>query len=410
MRLSQLNPWRDLSGLPRDSWILALVTLINRAGAMVLPFMMLHLTRNLHFTAARAGLALSIYGVAALLCAPLTGRLSDQLGPLRILKFSFFAGAIAMWLLPLARTWEQVVVGLIALALTSEAFRPASLALVGELAGSSLRKQGFALNRLAVNLGMSVGPAVGGVLAALSFRSLFWVNGVTSFLAGAVLIARPIRTSARPEVNRAAQIQQRGRLGPPRPLLYFLLALLPTVMVFFQHQGTMPLYMVSELGLSEAAYGFMFTINTLIIVLFEVRLNGAMAHWPHQRALALGALLCGAGFGALALARDLWTVAATVLIWTIGEMILFPVSAAYVTEIAPPERRGLYLGYYTMSFGLAFAIGPGAGAAIMQRYGSATLWAGTLMFGALSAALLARVHSIAPASTLQPDTSLDPAP
>src|ERR1700737_4441289 len=218
MRLSQLNPWRDLSGLPRDSWILALVTLINRAGAMVLPFMMLHLTRNLHFTAARAGLALSIYGVAALLCAPLTGRLSDLLGALRILKFSFFAGAIAMWLLPLARTWGQVAVGLIALALTVEAFRPASLALVGELAGPSLRKQGFALNRLAINLGMSVGPAVGGVLAALSFRSLFWVNGVSSFLAGAVLIAQPIRASARLEVNRSAQIQQRGRSGPSRPL------------------------------------------------------------------------------------------------------------------------------------------------------------------------------------------------
>jgi MFS family permease len=234
-----------------------------------------------------------------------------------------------------------------------------------------------------------------------------------------VLVAQPIRTSARLEVNRAArdsrvstrsQTEQRGGLGPLRPFLYFLLALLPTVMVFFQHQGTMPLYMVNELGLSEAAYGFMFTINTLIIVLFEVRLNGAMAHWPHQRALALGALLCGAGFGALALARDLWTVAATVVIWTIGEMILLPVSAAYVTEIAPPERRGLYMGYYTMSFGLAFAIGPAAGAAVMQRYGSATLWAGTLLFGALSAALLARVHSVAPAGTLQPDTSLDPAP
>jgi predicted MFS family arabinose efflux permease len=153
MRLSQLNPWRALNGLSRDSWILALVTLINRTGAMVLPFMMLHLTRNLHFTPARAGLALSVYGVAGLISAPVMGRLSDHLGPQRILKFSFFAGAIVMWLVPLAHHWGEVIVGLVALALTAEAFRPASMALVGELAGPALRKQGFALNRLAVNLG-----------------------------------------------------------------------------------------------------------------------------------------------------------------------------------------------------------------------------------------------------------------
>lgn len=53
MTSHRFNPWRDLRGLPRDSWILALVTLINRMGMMVLPFMMLHLTRNLGFEPVR---------------------------------------------------------------------------------------------------------------------------------------------------------------------------------------------------------------------------------------------------------------------------------------------------------------------------------------------------------------------
>jgi MFS family permease len=127
--------------------------------------------------------------------------------------------------------------------------------------------------------------------------------------------------------------------------------------------------------------------------------------------MAVGALFCGAGFGSLALARGFWTVAATVLVWTVGEMILFPVSAAFVTEIAPPNRGGLFMGVYTMSFGLGFAIGPGLGAAVMQRYGSATLWLGALLLGLISAGLLARVHSAAaPARELQASTGLDPAP
>ncbi len=396
MRFGALNPWRDLRELPRDSWVLALTALINRMGTMVLPFMMLHLTRNVGLEPARAGLALSGYGVAALITAPITGKMSDRLGAVRVLKLSLFSSGLVMWMLPLARSWISVVAALALLAFTTEAFRPASMALVGELAGERHRKQGFALNRLAINLGMSVGPAVGGVLAMESFRALFWVNGATSLLSGAVLIAMPLKATAPHPDQRVRGFEDAPLTAAAshRRLLYFMFALLPVLLVFFQHQGTLPLFMVEELGFSEATYGLMFTINTLLIVLLEVRLNGATAHWPHQRLLALGSLLCGAGFGALAWARSLPEIIATVVVWTFGEMILFPVSAAYVTEIAPPGRRGEYMGYYTMSFGLGYAIGPGSGTAVMQRFGSRTLWIATFLLGLVSSALMARTAPV----------------
>jgi MFS family permease len=380
-----------------------LVTLINRMGMMVLPFMMLHLTRNLGFEPVRAGLALSAYGLASLITAPLAGRLSDRLGAVRVLKLSLLSSGLVIWMLPLATSGLSVIAVLVLLAFTAEAFRPASLALVGDLAGPQLRKQGFALNRLAINLGMSVGPAVGGILAVSSFRTLFWVNGAPSMLAGAVLFAMPLKAIAPHLAERLGQATAPAGPSPShRRLIYFMFALLPVLLVFFQHQGTLPLFMVQELGFSEAVYGLMFTFNTLLIVLLEVRLNGAMAHWSYRRSLALGSFLCGLGFGALALATSLSAVIATVIIWTVAEMILFPVSAAYVTEIAPPGRRGEYMGYYTMSFGLGFSIGPGTGSAVMQRFGSATLWAGTFVFGLISAALMMRIAPVeaVPAASL----------
>src|SRR5262249_4388412 len=276
MALRSLNPWRDLRGLPRDSWTLATATVTNRVGTMVLPFLMLHLTENLGIAPARAGLTLSGYGVAALITAPVAGRLSDRVGPTRMLKVSLFATAVLMWILPLARGWGAVSALIFLLGIAAEAFRPASMALVGELAGPERRKQGFALNRLAINLGMSVGPALGGVLAMSSFRSLFWVNGATSMLAGAVLLALPIHLSGpHPRGHAAPALLLGGEVGSPARLIYFLFALLPVVLVFFQHEGTMPLFMVQELGFNEAVYGLMFTINTVLIVLLEVRLNGA---------------------------------------------------------------------------------------------------------------------------------------
>jgi MFS family permease len=411
MTLRWLNPWRDLRGLPRDSWTLAIVTVINRLGTMVLPFLMLHLTKNLGIEPARAGLTLSGYGVAALTAAPVAGRLSDRIGAARMLKVSLFATGILMWILPMAKAWGAVSLAVFLLGIAAEAFRPASMALVGELAGQERRKQGFALNRLAINLGMSVGPALGGVLAMSSFRSLFWVNGATSMLAGVVLVGLPIRAGGpHPRGHAAPGVRLGAEPGSHARLMYFLIALLPVVLVFFQHEGTMPLFIVQELGFSEAVYGSMFTINTVLIVLLEVRLNGATAHWPHRRSLALGSFLCGAGFGAFALARSLGLLIAGVVIWTVAEMILLPAASAYVTEIAPPARRGEYLGYFSMFFGLGFAIGPAGGTAVLQRFGSTTLWGLCFVLGLVAAALMARlpiVGAAAPGGSVQPEPSAE---
>ena len=153
----------------------------------------------------------------------------------------------------------------------------------------------------------------------------------------------------------------------------------------------MPLFLVRELGISTAAFGFLFSINTVLIVFLEIPLIGRTAHWPHRRTLVLGALLSGAGFGAMALASGIVTVAATVVIWTFGEMLFFPGSAACSTELAPPDRQGEYGGLYLATFSVALAVGPWAGTAVLGRFGGRTLWGATFLLGLISAAMLSRL-------------------
>ena len=76
-------------------------------------------------------------------------------------------------------------------------------------------------------------------------------------------------------------------------LLFFLAAVFPVVLVFFQHISSMALYLVRDLGLPEIDYGLLFTINTLLIVALEVPINSATAHWSHRSTLALGPFLSG---------------------------------------------------------------------------------------------------------------------
>ncbi|HMA18416.1 MAG TPA: MFS transporter [Thermoanaerobaculia bacterium] len=395
-----MKAWRDLRGMPRGVWVLFATTLVNRAGTMVLPFLTLYLTRDLGFTAGQAGWVLFVYGAGAFISAALSGRLSDVLGPMHVIRDSLFASAAILLLFPFARTFMGVVVMALALALAAEAFRPASMAVVADLVTPPQRKPAFALTRLAINLGMSIGPALGGFLATVSFRSLFLVNGTTSSAAGILLLLALRRTPAH---HGHAVAEPGGPLELPSKrawadsrLLYFLAALFPVSIVFFQHMSSMPLYLVRYLHLSELDYGLFFTINTVLIVALEVPINSATAHWPHRRTLALGAFLSGAGFGALALAWNFWSVAATVAIWTFGEMFLFPALAAYVTDIAPAARRGEYMGLTQMTMSLAFALGPLAGTAMLEKFGGRTLWLACFALGLAGTSMLLRLKEGAP--------------
>ena len=394
LTLSRWNPWRGLGELPRKIWIHFAATLVNRMGTMAIPFLVLYLTKDAGFTAERAGLILGLYGAGSLVVSPFLGRLADRVGHVRMMKASLLSSGLVMLAYPLAHSAGAIVAVTIALAVTAEAFRPASLSVLTDLAPPEQRKAAFAVNRLAINLGMSIGPAVGGYLAEISFPAIFRVDGATSLLAYAVLALTGFKVAEHAVAS--------GGDGAPSPrsrpgyqdlqLLGFLAACVPLAAVFFQHEGALPLDVVRDLGLPASFFGWMFTINTVLIVLFEVRLNLKTAHWPHRRSLFVGGLFIAVGFGAMAFCRTGPAIALTVVIWTIGEMILLPSMSNVVAELAPPDRRGEYMGLYSMSWGIAFAIGPWLGTFALERFGRVALWAGTFAVAALASIAMGRMR------------------
>ena len=184
-----LKYWKDLRHLPRPVWIVAGSQLVNRAGSMVLSFLILYLTRDRGFSAVHAGFVLFLYGAGSIVVGPFAGRLADRWGSVPLMRGSLFLSGGMLLLYPLARSMPAIAAATIVLAMLTEGFRPAAMAFFGETVAPARRKSAFAVYRLAINLGMAIGPAVGGILATLSFRYLFWVDGATSLAAALVLAA-----------------------------------------------------------------------------------------------------------------------------------------------------------------------------------------------------------------------------
>ena len=389
------HPWSGLGGLPRGIWVLFAVSLVNRLGTMFLPFLVLYLTRQLGFTPGNAAAMIALYGAVGIAVSPFAGRLADRWGAERVMTLSLFSSGALLVAFPLARSHAAVAAMTVAIAVTAEAFRPANLSLATHVVPGESRKAAFSLLRLAINLGMSVGPAAGGFLAAISFPALFWVDGATSLLAGLVLVLWPVgpgASAAREEAqpppgNPLAAVLSDGRY------LYFLAATLPVIFVFFQHEAALPLFLVRDLGRSPSTFGLLFSLNTLLIVFLEVPLNLATAGVAHRRTLFAGSLLVAAGFGLYALPGGLPAVVLGTVVWTFGEMVLLPGLSSYVADVAPAALRGTYMGLYSMTFSVGFALGPWLGTLLLDSRGATVLWVSMFALGAVSAGLLGRVRT-----------------
>jgi MFS family permease len=387
------NPYSGLKNIPKNIWLLASATLINRAGTMVLPFIALYVNQELKVSEGAAGLVLASYGIGAFITAPFAGKLSDKIGTLRMMKISLFCTGSFLFLYSFITNYFLFLSLTFVWAILSEAFRPASMSFISSEITSDRRKTAFALQRLAINLGMSIGPVIGGILSTINFHLLFYVDGFTSLAAATFLVFSPLKThaSTEPSIDEKIVTQKRVAVFKDRRLLYFLLALIPVEMVFFQHIGALPLFIVSDLGFSTAVFGLLTAVNTVLIIFIEVPLNDAMRNWDDRKSLALGALLCGIGFGLMAFTNTIPPIVLLIVIWTFGEMIFFPSSGEYVAKIAPEKQRGEYMGYFQMSFSFAFMVGPWLGAEVLEQFGSFYLWIGCFVFGLISTILMLKM-------------------
>ena len=361
------------SKLPREVWMLALCSLINRAGTMVVVFLSLYLTTQLHFSEGRAAAILLAYGLGSMAGSIGGGKLCDRCNPITVQIVSLVGGGAAFLLLGSLAGFPAIVGGACALGLINEAYRPAVMSAVASLTNDENRLRSLALLRMAINLGMTMGPALGGFLAKYSYHWLFVADGLTCWASALFLFLLfgfrklpSIAKEDRPSKQRRSPFRNVHFLG-------FLGVVLLFAAVFFQISGAYPIYLKTVYLLDEKAIGLLFTLNAAVVVVVEMLLVKSLEHKNPLHVAGLGALLVGTAFGATAYGSNMFLLIATVLLWTCGEMMCFPFLNNMAALFGAREGQGAYLGIYSATFSLAFTLAPSAGLWFYGQYGGQAL-------------------------------------
>ncbi|HSI89953.1 MAG TPA: MFS transporter, partial [Adhaeribacter sp.] len=388
-----INLYRNaFGGLSQASWMLALIMFINRAGAMVVPFLSVYLTASLGFKLKDAGIIMSLFGLGATCGAFLGGWLTDKIGHFKVQLGSLFLSSGMFLVVLQLQTFESLAVGIFFLSLVAECLRPANASSVSYYARPENVTRAFSLNRMASNLGFSIGPALGGLLASISYHWLFVGDAITCFSAGIFFYfyfrsrtgfkkQKPTVleiTTEVPTENATENDPKPARVRSPYSDLKFLLfALLSCIFatIFFQFFMTLPIYYRQVYQLSESGIGLLLALNGVLVFALEmvvVYLIGDKFKLAHL--MALGTLVMGFSFVILNLFEGHAILYVAMGILSISEILAMPFMATITVQRSNNFNRGAYMGLYTLSYSAAHIISPYLGTNIIADFGFETLW------------------------------------
>jgi MFS family permease len=353
--------------------VLWLGALVNKLGAFIAPFLAIYLTSVRGMSLATAGIVVALYGAGTLGSSLVGGALSDRIGRKRTLVGATVLGAAAMLHMGVARSPVHIAIAAALLGLFGNMYRPALHTATADLVPPERRARAYGYLHWAANLGFAFATIIGGLVAGASYTLLFVIDAATTLALGALVLAYVPET--RPAPLGDADASRPDLLTPYRDGVFaaFISLALVVTTVFLQYNVTLPLHMTRS-GMSPREYGLLIATNGIVIVLAQPFVIRIVERTRPMLSMALGAICVGVGFGMTALVTTPAGYAASIVVWTLGEMAIAPISSTVVSMLAPRDLRGSYQGAMGVAFGGAELFAPIVGTTLLGATGSTGLW------------------------------------
>jgi predicted MFS family arabinose efflux permease len=369
----------SFSGLSRETWLFSIVMFVNRASTMVAPFLSMYITQSMHRSIGDAGLVIALFGLGSVAGSAAGGYFIDRLGFRTIQISTSLIGGLFIISFGMINHFFLLCIWTVLLSFFLESFRPANLTAVVTYSTPQNLTRSYSLNRLAVNLGWGFGSSLGGILAAINYHLLFWVEGM-AYIMVSFMIVLLLPPGAKTRKTLHHEASPTSNLDSPWKdpfLIRFLLLATIFNSCFILMFRLAPVYWKEELHIGESVIGILLGLNGIIIALFEMVL---IRYWESRRPImyyiASGTLFVAFGYIFLLLpgVYPLWLVLAAVIFLTLGEMMALPFINTTVMRRATANNKGRYASAYALTWSVAMILGPGTAALIIDRWNYKTLW------------------------------------
>lgn len=375
--------------------MLSIVMLINRSGSMVLPFLGVYMTDHLKFSLENTGIVLSFYGIGSVLGSWLGGFLTDKFGEYYIQSWSLFLSAPIFIIMPFFPSVEMMAVLIFLQSTISDTFRPANSVAITKYARPENLTKAFSLNRMAINLGFSIGPALGGILSGISYNFLFIVNGIGAVTAGIIYVIFFRRRNKifreKKKLEPTKTIEKTVTKSPYKDYPFLLYSFLCAVFAvcFFQFFNTIPLFYKDVAKLDQSTIGFILGYSGFIIVLLEMPLVSlAERVLKIPQILSIGIIMSGVSYLLLLFGSNIPLLLLSMSILSIAEIWVLPFMSTVTALRAERGNKGAYMGLNGIAFSFSFIFTPFLGTYVVSHFGFDSLWIGSFAILMVTAFLI----------------------
>lgn len=367
----------NFKNFPKEIWILAIITFINRIGTVVVPFLSKYLNEELHLTYSQTGWVMVFFGIGSLVGTFLSGKLSDVFGAYKVMVFSLFVSGIIFISLQFIKTFELLCLFVFLLTTIADMYRPAMMLSLNNYVTKDLRLKALSLLRTATNLGFVFGPVIGGFLIIYSgYSTLFIVDGLTCIVAITIFMffVKEKKLLYKLEVNSSAQ----DRLAPLKDIPFIMnwIVALVTGYLFFQVFSVVPIYHKEAFNLTEFDSGMFLGFSGIVFMLFEI----SVVNFVQKNkivdlvAIMFGLILIGLSYMLLFFVHESWVFWIFMFLITFGNMLTFTFASGFVMNRSHKNLEGIFMSSFQMSYGFAHVLSSKTGLTIIQNYDFDTNW------------------------------------
>jgi predicted MFS family arabinose efflux permease len=389
----------SFAGLSKEIWMLSLVTLINRIGAMVLPFLSVYLGTIIGFDITEVAWIMSAYGIGSMIGSLIGGKLSNYFGFLKVMIGSLILSSFAFIGLLYLESFYQWLFFVMLATMITDSFRPANFLAMDAYSTKENKTRSISLVRLMINLGIGIGPFIGGYLAVkFGYSWLFIIDAVSCLFAALFLYVKlgnvkiikeeakilDVDFAEQPQGLEGSSNKNAKGKSPYRdgPFLFYMFLLFISTVSFAQLIFTLPYFLKTALGFDEDIIGTLLGINGLLIFVFEMPLIYLLENKVKSKNLiTIGAFMIGLsyliliGIGAYTTTLMYFILLISIILITFGEIINFPYVNVKILAMAEGNKKEDYIGLYTMMWPTAMILASPLGFNVADQFGWNTLWA-----------------------------------